>query len=71
MSLDVMGITEGGCIVGRYDSTEKTIRPTRGVAQGWECPNCHTVWAPHVTNCRCSTQKSYKKELEELDKRVK
>jgi hypothetical protein len=21
---------------------------------GWECPRCHTVWAPSVPKCSCS-----------------
>lgn len=21
--------------------------------QGWECPRCGTIWAPHVPKCEC------------------
>jgi len=26
--------------------------------QGWKCPECHTVYAPFVRECKCSKKKS-------------
>jgi len=25
------------------------------VQTGWECPACHTIYAPQVTMCRCKS----------------
>jgi len=29
-------------------------------SQGWECPKCNRVYAPHITECwNCNSQQSY------------
>ena len=39
------------------------------MGQGWECPKCHTVYAPWVASCHCNVNKnpeSWKKSPEQL-----
>lgn len=28
------------------------------IAQGWECPRCHTINAPHMNKCECQEVKA-------------
>ena len=25
--------------------------PNFGMSQGWQCPNCKTIWSPHTVMC--------------------
>jgi hypothetical protein len=31
-----------------------TLTPFPFVPQGWQCPCCRTVYAPHIPSCHCA-----------------
>lgn len=31
------------------------------INQGWECPKCHTIYAPTVSSCDCKKQQYLEK----------
>lgn len=35
-----------------------TLTPFQFVPQGWQCPCCKTVYAPHVSQCGCASHVS-------------
>lgn len=35
-----------------------TLTPFPFVAQGWQCPLCRMVYAPHVPSCGCASHVS-------------
>ena len=34
----------------------------RVVSNGWKCPECSRIWAPHVESCSC-TQQSFSRSF--------
>jgi len=35
-------------------------------AKGWECPNCHKIWAPTVKTCSCNVKETKEKSKDKL-----
>lgn len=37
------------------------------IKQGWQCPCCETVYAPHVSSCKCKKVEAIKPQPSKID----